>query len=130
MLTCMRQVDLPRQYYILCPYHNQKRPSTVRVKRPPSVQNKRRTRRRIPDEEMGLEEAPSSHGQDEQGAEDIREVSAGCRQDKQGAEDVREVPTDCGQDKQDPGNARQAPAGHRQSRVGPELPQGFQDKLD
>ena len=85
-----------------------KRASTVRVKRPPSVRNERRTRRRVSDEEMGLGEA-----------------SASCGQDEQVAEDVKEVPAGCGQDKQDPGGARQAPAGHRQSRVGPEPPPGF-----
>ena len=71
MLTCIRQVDLPHQYYILC-LITTKRASTVRVKRSPSVRNERRTRRRIHDEEMGLREASASHGQDEQAAEDGR----------------------------------------------------------
>ena len=74
---------------------------------------------------MGLVEASASHGQDEQAAEDAREVSASHGQDKQGVEDVREGPDGCGQDKQDPGGARQAPAGCRQSRVGSEPPPGF-----
>ena len=87
-------------------------------------------RRRISDEEMGLGEASASCGQDEQAVEDGREVPAGHGQDKQGVEDVREVPGGCGQDKQDPGGARQAPAGHRQSRLGSEPPQTFQDKLE
>ena len=39
MLTCIRQVDFPHQYYIFCPYHSQKGASTVRVKRLPSVRN-------------------------------------------------------------------------------------------
>ena len=82
--------------------------STVRVKRPPSIRNKRRTRRRIYNEEMG-------HG----------EASAGCGQDKQAAEDVREVPGGCGEDKQDSGGVRQAPAGCRQRRLGYQPPQGF-----
>ena len=55
--------------------------STVRVKRAPSARNERRMRRRIYDEEMGLREASARHGQDEQAAEDGREVSAGCGQD-------------------------------------------------
>ena len=79
---------------------------------------------------MGLGEASASHGQDEQDAEDVREVPTGWRQDKQGAEDFSKVPGGCGQDLKDPGGARQAPAGHRQGRVGPEPPQAFQDTLD
>ena len=54
-------MDLPHQYYILCSLSQPKRASTVRVKRPPSVRNERRTRRRIYDEEMGLREASASH---------------------------------------------------------------------
>ena len=55
-----------------------------------------------------------SHGQGEQGAEDVRQVQAGC-----------------GQDKQDPRGARQASEGHRQSRVGPQPTcRVFRDKLD
>ena len=86
---------------------------------------------------MGLGEALASHGQDEQGAEDVRQnpeghgqdkhsaedvrqVPAGCGQDKQGAKDARQVPAGHRQDKQDPGGARHVPAGCRQSRVGPE----------
>ena len=99
--------------------------STVRVKIPPPVINIRRTSRRIYDKEMGLEEASASHGQDEQGADNVRQVPAGSGQDKQSAEDVRKVPAGCGQDKQGPGDAKQAPAGHRKSRVGPEPPPGF-----
>ena len=106
--------------------------SKVRVKRPPSVRNERRTRRRISDQEMGLGEASASRGQDEQAVEDVREVLAGHGQHKQGVEDVREVPAGhqqdkqhledvreglggCRQVKQDPGGARQAPASHRKS---------------
>ena len=107
------------------PLSQPERDSTVKVKRPPSVRNERRTRRRISDEEMGLREASASHRQDEQAAEDVREVPAGHGQDKQGAEDVREVSIGCGQDKQDPGGARQALAGHWQSRLGPDPSPGF-----
>ena len=141
MLTCIRQVDLPHQYYILCPYHSQKG-FQQRAKRPPSLRNERRTRRRIYDEETGLEEASAGCGQDKQGAEDVREVPAGCGQDKQGIEDVRDVPTGhkqdkqdaenvrdipggCEQDEQEPGGARQDPAGCGQSRSGSEPLSGF-----
>ena len=92
------------------PLSQPKRALTVRVKRPPPVRNERRTRKRIPDEEMGLAEALASHGQDEQGAEDVRQISAGNGQHKQGVEDVRQVPAGREQDKQDPGGTRQAPA--------------------
>ena len=51
------------------------------MKRPPSVRNERRTRRRIYDEEMGLREASASCGQDEQALEDGRGVPAACGQD-------------------------------------------------
>ena len=57
---------------------------------------------------MGLGEILASHGQDEQGPEDVRQVLA-CY----------------AQDKQDHRGARQVPAAHRQSRVGPEPPPGF-----
>ena len=82
------------------PLSQPKRASTVRVKRLPSVRNERQTRRRISDEEIGLKEPSASCGQDEQGAEDVREVPAGHGQDKQVTEDVREVPEGHGQDKQ------------------------------
>ena len=96
----------------------------VRVKRPSAVINERRTGRRISDEEMGLGGASASHGQDEQGAEDVRQVIAGHGQDKQkqGAEDDRQVPAGCGQDKQGVEGGRQTPACCWQSRVGPEPP--------
>ena len=63
------------------PLSQPKRASTVRVKRPPSVRNERRTRRRISGEEMGLGEASASHGKDEQFVEGVREVPVGHRQD-------------------------------------------------
>ena len=87
------------------------RVSTVKVERPPLVKNER-TRRRISDEEMGFGEASASHGQNEQGADDVRQVTVGH-----------------GQDKQDPGGARQALAGLRKSRVGSEPPPGFQRQV-
>ena len=52
------------------------RVSTVRLKRPPLVIHKRRTRRRISDDEIGFREASADHVQDEQGAEDVRHTSA------------------------------------------------------
>ena len=116
MLTCIRQVDLPHQYYILLPLSQPKRASTVRVERPPSVRNERRARRRIYDEEMGLREALASHGQDEQAAEDGWEVPAGHGQDTRGVEDVREVLTGCGHNKQATEDGRQTPADHGQDK--------------
>ena len=59
------------------------RASTVRVKIPPPVINERRIRIRISDEEMGLGEVSASHGQDEQGAEDVKQVPAGHGQYEQ-----------------------------------------------
>ena len=69
---------------------------------------------------MGIGEASANHGQDEQDTEYVREVPTGHRQDNKGAKDVT----------QNLGGSRQAPAGHRQSRVGPNPPQAFQDKVD
>ena len=74
------------------PLSQPKRASTVRVKRPPSVRNKRRTRGRISDEEIGFEEASASCGQNKQGAEDVRGDPAGHEPDKLVVEDVRQVP--------------------------------------
>ena len=100
MLTCIR-------IFLTQILSQPQRASTVRVKRPPPVINER-TKRRIYNEEMSFGEALASHGQDEQGAED-----------------VRQVPAVGGLDKQDPRGAKQASGGHRQSRVGPEPPQDF-----
>ena len=96
------------------------RPSTVRVKRPPSARNERIARRRISDETMGLGEASAHCGHDEQDAEDFGEVPVGCRQDKQGAEDVREGAAGHRQDKQGAEDIREAPAGHGQHKQGAE----------
>ena len=117
------------------PLSQPKRASTVRVKKPPSVRNERRTRRRIYDEEMGLREASASHGQYEQAAEDGREVPAGQGQDTQGVEDVREAPAGHGQDKQAAEDVREAPAGCGKDKLGVEdvreVPEGHgEDKQD
>ena len=55
---------------------------------------------------MGLREASASHGQDEQGVEDVRDIPAGCEQDKQDVKDVRQVPAGHRQDNQGPGGTR------------------------
>ena len=73
-------------------------------------------KRRIYDEEMGLRKASASCGQDEQAAEDGREVPASCGQDTQAVEDVREAPAGHGQDKQAVEDVREAPAGHGQDK--------------
>ena len=72
-----------------------------------------------------LEESSASCGQDEQCAEDVREVPAGHEQDKHGAEDVREVPASSRQDKQGAEDVREVLAGYGQDKQGP----GMQGKL-